>query len=147
MNLPFDFLALVTPEPNSGCWLWEGYVSPSGYGRWRRRTLAHRVAYEAARGPVPNGLVLDHKCRVRCCVNPDHLEAVTNKVNVLRGEGFVAVNARKTHCVNGHELTEENTRIRHRNGSQRRVCRLCQREFSARHRAKLDSALTDGGSA
>ena len=79
------------PEPNSGCWLWMGYVSATGYGRVPslensdRSRQAHRVAYELVHGPIPPGLEPDHLCRVRCCINPDHIEPVTRQLNTLRG--------------------------------------------------------------
>lgn len=87
--LPRPFDHFYIPEPNSGCWLWIGSERESGgYGfivRNGRSTAAHRVSYEMAKGPIPEGLVIDHLCRVHCCVNPDHLEAVTQLVNVRRG--------------------------------------------------------------
>ena len=79
----------VEPDPITGCWLWTGAMFQStGYGALRvngRTTVAHRIGYECFNGPIPAGLVLDHLCRVRSCVNPAHLEAVTGQVNVLRG--------------------------------------------------------------
>lgn len=89
----------------------------------------HKVAYEYAYGPVPDGMVLDHICRTRACVNPDHLDVVTRGENVLRGYGPPAVNARKHSCVRGHAFSEENTYI---NGGKRN-CRSCTAE---RARAK-----------
>jgi hypothetical protein len=83
----------MTPEPNTGCWLWTGTVMPAGYGTMKvggQQRLAHRVAYEAFIGPVPDGLVLDHLCRVRSCVNPWHLQPVTNRENILRGVGVTS---------------------------------------------------------
>ncbi len=83
------------PEPNSGCWLWLGELNSAGYGRIsqgnnkigkRVRSLAHRVSYELAKGPVPEGFDLDHLCRVPCCINPDHLEPVTRSENNRRGD-------------------------------------------------------------
>lgn len=112
------------PEPNSGCWIWIGDLNKNGYaslyfeGKTRR---AHRILYEHVNGPVPTGLVLDHKCRVRCCVNPDHLEAVTQKINVLRGIGPTSVNAAKTHCVHGHPFEGENLKYK----GTWRACRIC----------------------
>lgn len=82
-------LSKCIPEPNSGCWLWIGAMHEGGYGRVRyhNRTLpAHRVSYMVHVGPIPGGLVIDHKCRVRCCVNPDHLEPVTRKENMRRAK-------------------------------------------------------------
>lgn len=120
-----------------GCWLWTGALDGHGYGsiyvdRDRGRDKAHRVAYELFIGPIPNGLVIDHVrdrgCAHRNCVNPAHLEPVTNEENILRGDSPYAKKARQTHCKHGHEFTPENTRIR--NGT--RGCRECDREHSRR---------------
>lgn len=108
--------AKVEADPTTGCHNWMGTRADNGYGiirDGRRRTLrTHRVAYEVSRGPIPDGLHLDHLCRNRACCNPDHLEAVTKRVNTLRGVGPTAQNAAKTHCNWGHEFTPENTRQR-----------------------------------
>ena len=105
-------MGFVEPVTESGCWIWTSGYHPNGYGMmWFNgggRT-AHRVSYEHFVGPIPKGLTIDHLCRVRGCVNPAHLEAVSCRVNVLRGVGATAVNARKTHCKHGHEFTDENT--------------------------------------
>jgi len=132
-------------RPDLGpCWVWTGTLSWQGYGhiliegRMRR---AHRVAYEMLIGPAPDGLDLDHLCRVRHCVNPAHLEAVTHQVNMLRGDTWAAANAAKTHCVHGHEFTEENTYITPQGG---RSCRTCRRkrlvELRKRRRQQKSSA-------
>lgn len=112
------------------CWLWAGGTNAYGYGvvdkvidRVRCRMQAHRVMYENVVGPIPKGLVIDHLCRVRACVNPDHMEVVTVRENVLRGVGLSAQYAKASHCVNGHEFTPENTRIY--DGG--RYCRACGR--------------------
>ena len=110
-----------------GCWLWTGFVHRSGYGlSWngKEKCLAHRLSYEHFVGPIPAALQLDHLCRVRRCVNPQHLEPVTQRENLLSGRGLAAKNARKTHCVNGHEFTKKNSGIR-RDGN--RYCRECLR--------------------
>ncbi|MFF5842171.1 HNH endonuclease signature motif containing protein [Streptomyces massasporeus] len=107
------------------CWLWTGPLDRHGYAEIKisgRQRLAHRVAYETFIGPIPDGLVIDHRCRVRHCQNPDHLEPVTNRENLLRGVGVAAQNATKTHCPQGHPYDEANTIIRPR-GSRR--CRAC----------------------
>lgn len=128
------------------CWLWTGARQPNGYGRFKadgRTMMAHRFAYERARGPVPIGLELDHVCRTRHCVNPDHLEPVTPRENIRRGIGVGAVAAdlmrRRTHCPQGHVYDEANTRryleTRLHRTSNRRHCRACDRERRRRSRA------------
>ena len=105
--------------PFSGCWIWLGAIQSKGYGNFTlngRSVLPHRFAYEQERGPIPKGKELDHLCRVRCCVNPAHLEAVEHRVNVQRGVRPVV-----THCKHGHEFTDENTYL-HRGC---RHCRAC----------------------
>lgn len=113
-------------EDPSGCWLFQGYCTPSGYGGMvdaeGKARAAHRLAYEAFVGPIPAGLHIDHLCRVRNCVNPAHLEAVAQRTNTLRGISFSAKNAQKTHCDKGHEYTPENTYYR---TPTHRVCRIC----------------------
>ena len=87
-DLLTDFMERVFPEPMSGCWLWIGDCTMRGYGRikvQRKETYAHRASYELFIGKIPAGLVVDHKCRTLCCVNPDHLEPVTQGENVRRG--------------------------------------------------------------
>ena len=110
-----------------GCWPWIGAVDGDGYGRFAMRS-AYRIAYEAVRGPVPVGLTLDHLCRNRECVNPDHLEPVTNRENILRGESPAAKHARQSHCLNGHSFDSANTYRWH----GQRICRACNRERSSR---------------
>jgi hypothetical protein len=121
------------------CLLWTGARDKRGYGRIRtdgQLLLVHRAVYEHFFGPIPDGLQIDHLCRNPPCANPAHLEAVTCQENLLRGEGISAVNARKTHCKNGHEFTPENTRIEKRGG---RSCRRCDviRKLAYRERARL----------
>ncbi len=122
----------------AGCWVWQRSTDTKGYGRlWvdGRNQHAHRRAYELVKGPIPDGLTIDHLCRVHACINPDHLEAVTNRENILRGTGPTAANARKTHCLRGHPFDEANTRVHH---GHRRICRTCHRlRRAARRRVKM----------
>jgi HNH endonuclease len=122
------------PEPNSGCWLWIGYVDKLGYGCMRgypgKTRKPHRVSYELHKGAIPEGLVLDHLCRNPCCINPDHLDPVTDRQNILRSElTSAAKNLKKTHCEHGHLLQGENLRY-HKDGSRR--CVTCDRLGNAR---------------
>jgi hypothetical protein len=100
---------------------------------------AHRFAYQMLVGPIPEGLTLDHLCRNTGCCNPEHLEAVTHRDNVLRGVSFAAVNAVKTECPRGHPYDSENTYIVPSTGG--RLCRLCQRDHKRRWKAKARHRL------
>lgn len=125
-------------DGSTGCWTWQATISGGGYGYVTvdgRQRVAHRVMYELLVGEIPAGTELDHLCRNRSCVNPAHLEPVTHRVNVRRGVGLAARNARATHCGRGHAFDEANTRIR-ANGS--RYCRACDR--ARYHSAKQAAA-------
>lgn len=92
------------------CWEWQNCKDGGGYGMFSvndKLIKVHRFSYEIHKGKIPNGMQIDHLCRVRHCVNPEHLEVVTQKENVLRGVGHTAINARKTHCLRGHLLPKE----------------------------------------
>lgn len=135
------FMKFVSPEPNSGCWLWTGTWGTGGYGDFRptrskRMERAHRTAYRLLRGPIPEGLQLDHLCRVRCCVNPAHLEPVTSAENIRRGRTGENMRS-KTHCPQGHEYSPANT---YHDRTGRRHCNECRRldaafRYSAKRKA------------
>lgn len=127
------FLAKICIKPN-GCWEWLGGHAKAGYalldiesdGSWKP-VAAHRFSYETFVGPIPDGKELDHLCRNRGCVNPDHLEPVIHKVNVRRGLAGISTGEQmkaRTHCPKGHPYDEQNTRYR-KNG--RRRCLACRR--------------------
>lgn len=124
------------------CWLWTANRLPKGYGRFyvgktsegkRIDVYAHRFSYELNAGPIPDGLTIDHLCNNPSCVNPRHITPASQADNNMRGNSPPARNARKTHCNNGHEFTEENTYV-WTDGS--RKCRTCNRE-SKRRQAQL----------
>lgn len=121
-------------DPSDTCLLWTACCSKYGYGSFKaggKMVSAHRWSYEYHVGKIPDGLVIDHLCRVRNCVNPDHLEVVTNRENVLRGLGVSAVNARKVKCNQGHSFNDKNTYVNPNTGE--RKCRTCERRW---HRSK-----------
>lgn len=130
------FEAKVVRVPESGCWIWTGCLSKSGYGKFGvglHVKPAHRVSYETHVGPIPVGLQLDHLCRVTQCVNPHHLEPVTGAENVRRGTAAKvtrALHEAVTHCPQNHEYTAENTgRSEILAGKYSvRYCRQCKRE-------------------
>ncbi len=136
----------VSPEPNSGCWLWTGSLNDDGYGQMSlnaKMRKSHDVVYRMMKGPVPEGLELDHKCRVRCCVNPDHLEPVTHKENCERGI-LRERNLGRTHCKRGHPFDGDN--LRHDNKGTR-ICAECSRMRcrQCRERKGLPVGMGRGG--
>jgi len=137
VRLPKRFWAKVRLDPSTGCWLWTAGKDWDGYGMFwidGATVRAPGVAFKALRGPVPAGLQIDHLCRVRACVNPLHLEAVSGRTNTLRGETLPAENLRKTHCINGHEFTGTNLGMR--KGRAGRYCKICSQVYGSRSRAR-----------
>lgn len=133
--LPCGLLARVAP-----CWEWPGFIDYGGYGRVGGTKYAHRVIYEAAVGPIPPGLVIDHVCHNRKCVNPNHLEAVTQGVNALRSLSPIAANGAKTRCPYRHLYAGTNLLIEKSGDHRSRKCRVCKletrRRWHLKHREK-----------
>lgn len=125
-------------EQHDDCWLWTGHTVGAGYGHFnqggeKRMMLAHRWAYEALVAEIPDGLVLDHLCMVKTCVNPSHLEPVTQAVNIERNPNTINKTCVEvTHCPQGHEYTEATTRLYR----GKRHCRPCARIHTANYRAR-----------
>ena len=136
-SAPRRFWLYVDKNGPDGCWLWTGGLGTGGYGQFKRvqatTDRAHRFAYELLIGPIPPGMQLDHLCRNRRCVNPEHLEPVTGRENKLRGHTLNAANAAKTHCDYGHPFDEQNTYTTTRSS---RCCRACSRRRNAEYRAR-----------
>lgn len=142
LNMLGRFQRLYVPEPNTGCWLWTGALDTGGYGRFNIGgevlDCAHRVSFKLFKGKIPDGYDIDHLCRVRCCVNPDHLEAVTRREN-LRRSSIVSstIKANQTHCIYGHEFTASNVWL---NAKGHRVCKKCKnrhiRDWKRRERKR-----------
>ena len=122
-------------DASGDCWEWTAGRN-WGYGKFMdadySTVRAHRWAWESLVGPIPDGLTLDHLCRNKLCVNPDHLEPVTMRANTLRGFGPSSRNAEKTHCLRGHPFDETNTYT----VAGRRSCRECRRRQSRAWKAK-----------
>lgn len=132
-----QFWPYVMPEPNSGCWIWMGNLNRSGYGRVSqggKRIMAHRVSFEIHKGALPAGMEIDHRCSVRCCVNPDHLEAVTHAENCRRtGQRKRQWNSYKTECPYGHPYSGVNFK-------GRRICHTCRARENRKYRARQRAA-------
>lgn len=125
---PLDRFKAKAKVVASGCHLWTGSKTPAGYAQFRvdgRTHYAHRWIWAQVYGPIPDGLTIDHLCRHRRCVNPEHMELVTQRENVLRGHTIPARHAEKTACLRGHPFDAENTYIAPKSGQ--RQCRICNR--------------------
>lgn len=138
-----EYMALLISKldvsKETGCWGWTGAINTYGYGHLYaggRSRYAHRLSYELFRGTIPVMFQIDHLCRNRLCANPSHLEAVTCRENLLRGETLAAKNAAKTHCKRGHALVGDNLYLAHRKGAARpeRHCKRCKRDVYIRMR-------------
>lgn len=120
------------------CWLWLGHKSKDGYGKirvgGRKEMYVHAFSWVLAGLTIPeDGLVFDHLCRNRGCANWNHLQRVTNRINVLRGDGLTAKESVQTHCKHGHELTDENV-YRHPSRPNGRICIRCKSESNSKRR-------------
>jgi len=119
-------------DKTDGCWLWKAAIGDDGYGRFNLsgggQIMAHRMAYKLVKGEIPEGLVIDHVCRNRGCVNPWHLEAVSQLENLLRCPGWPG---HRTHCARGHKFTESNTWLW--TDKRGRVARYCKACWAVRH--------------
>lgn len=132
------FWEKVDKNGPNGCWMWTASQNGVGYGQFwtgERIIVSHRWSYEQLVGPIPNGLVIDHLCRNRACVNPEHLEPVTHRENLVRGMGFASA-ARKDHCSNNHPRNKKNTYFY----KGLRLCRPCRAEAARAFRSRRSAA-------
>ena len=138
-------------EFTTDCWLWNGIKNNNGYagfGYGKRTWIgAHRFVYELYNGEIPEKMVVDHLCRVRHCVNPHHMEVVTQRENLLRGKTIPAIHSQKTHCVRGHELKGDNLYSPKDGSRQCQICRtmrnglektkIMKRDYNLRNKEKI----------
>lgn len=134
-----EFITKRFKISENGCWDWTGNKNRQGYGRvpFRGRVVVpHRLLHQTIFGEITPGLVSDHICENKSCVNPKHIEPVTSKENIYRGCAPPSINIRKTHCASGHKFTTENTYI----SRGMRACRTCNMLKERRKRARLRNA-------
>lgn len=140
MNTAIDSFWKYT-EITSTCWHWNGPTTGRGYGRFtaaKKTYTAHKFSAELHGNKIPSGLLADHICRNRLCVNPKHIRPVDNRTNSVENSVSVtAINAAKTHCINGHEFTTQNTKFRFRDGTLRRHCKICQVKYDKSYKRKI----------
>ena len=133
---------LCRADLGGGCWEWNGHVTRFGYGTYGNKShMAHRVVYEMLVKKLSNDEFLDHLCRNRKCVNPEHLEPISLVENVMRGESNHAKNARKTHCIRGHEFTTQNTYIHPKR--RYRHCKACMQLHMRKAKTKYESKFSN----
>lgn len=140
-------LRAIVVNPTTGCWLYSGSIARDGYGKMNggledpSETLAHRISFKVFVGPIPDGCEIDHKCKTRGCVRPEHLQAIPHSLNVGLGDYITNHHNRvKTHCKRGHEFTTENT-IQNRWGQKvTRKCRVCYNVNQRKNYAKCQAA-------
>lgn len=131
-NTEADFWRKVDKEAPNGCWQWLGSQGAKGYAQWHiagKIIYVHRYAYNVLVGEIPPELIIDHLCRNRSCVNPEHIELVTQRENILRGIGLAAQGSVATHCPQGHPYDDQNTYIY----QGRRYCRACGRQRTSNY--------------
>lgn len=139
-----QFWARVSPEPNSGCWLWDGNISAMGYGRFwldGKAVSAHRFSWELRNGPIPAGLEVHHKvCQMKCCVNPEHLAPLTPREHLQEPDGMLGMYRANGMCLRGHAMTPENTR--HDQKRKYTYCAQCRALVNKARRVLKQSAET-----
>lgn len=143
------FFRFIYYEPNTGCWLWAGGMAGGNkkpeYGAFainaKKLVYAHRFSYKLHKGIIPLGFQIHHICKTKLCVNPDHIEMVTQKENMLKEDGCAAKQFRKTHCHRGHLFNKENTWLeKHKDGSiKARHCRFCHKLIERKRKLRLSS--------
>lgn len=130
-------------DKTNDCWIWMGSHNGTEYGKFwlKGKTIyAHRISYFLAYGKIEPEYEIDHLCKNRRCVNPSHLEKVTGKINKNRGNSFSGLNIKRTHCSNGHELTEDNLCENYLLRGQK-VCKTCLREQEEKRKRDLELGI------